>query len=78
MSSFKRFSKISRWSKKQEFELLKTVALMEGRNYVLPEDVKEVVYDILRHRLLLSYKATIQKISPDLIIKEILESVKVE
>ena len=32
MSSFKRFSKISRWSKKQEFELLKTVALMEGRN----------------------------------------------
>jgi MoxR-like ATPase len=56
----------------------KANALMEGRNYVLPEDVKEVVYDILRHRLLLSYKATIQKISPDLIIKEILESVKVE
>jgi len=56
----------------------KARALMEGRNYVLPEDVKYVVFDILRHRLILSYKATIQKISVDDIIKEILSSVKVE
>lgn len=55
----------------------KARALMEGRNYVLPEDVKRVVYDVLRHRLILSYKATIQKISPDMLIKEILDSVKV-
>ena len=46
----------------------KARALMRGRNYVLPEDIKEVVYPILRHRLILSYKATIQKISPDDII----------
>ncbi len=56
----------------------KARALMQGRNYVLPEDVKRVVYDVLRHRLILSYKANIQKISPDDIIKEILELVKVE
>lgn len=56
----------------------KARALMQGRNYVLPEDVKHVVYDVLRHRLILSYKATIQKISSDLIIKELLNSVNVE
>jgi MoxR-like ATPase len=56
----------------------KARALMMGRNYVLPEDVKEVVFDILRHRLILSYKATIEKVSADDVIKEILKSVRVE
>ncbi len=55
----------------------KARALMEGRNYVLPEDVKEVVYDVLRHRIILSYKATMKNISPDDIIKEIVEEVSV-
>ncbi|MDD5192216.1 MAG: MoxR family ATPase [Candidatus Nanoarchaeia archaeon] len=56
----------------------KARALMQGRNYVLPEDVKHVVFDVMRHRLILSYKASIQKISPDDIIKDILNLVKVE
>ncbi len=56
----------------------KARALIQGRNYVLPEDVKQVVYDVMRHRLILSYKATIQKITPDSIIKEILDSIRVE
>jgi len=56
----------------------KANALMEGRDYVLPEDVKKIVFDVMRHRLILSYKATIQKISPDLIIQEILESMSIE
>jgi MoxR-like ATPase len=55
----------------------KARALMLGRNYVLPEDVKHVVFKVLRHRLILTYKATIQKISPDDIVKEILNSVRV-
>ena len=55
----------------------KARALMEGRSYVLPEDVKKVVFDILRHRLILSYKATIKKITPDFIINEILNSIEV-
>ncbi len=55
----------------------KARALMQGRNYVLPEDVKKVVFDILRHRLILSYKATLDKISPDSIIQELLNSVRV-
>jgi MoxR-like ATPase len=55
----------------------KARALIEGRSYVLPEDVKKVVYDVLRHRLILSYKATIKKISPEFIIDEILNSIEV-
>ncbi|MBR9704074.1 MoxR family ATPase, partial [Candidatus Pacearchaeota archaeon] len=54
----------------------KSKALMEGRNYVLPEDVKSIVYDVLRHRLILSYKATLKKIDSDKIISNILEEVK--
>ena len=51
---------------------------MQGRNYVLPEDVKTVIFDVMRHRLILSYKASIKRISPDDIIKDVLNLVKVE
>lgn len=56
----------------------KANALMDGRDYVLPEDIKSIAFNVLRHRLILSYKASIQKISPDLIIKEILNSISIE
>lgn len=56
----------------------KARAIMEGRNYVLPEDVRKVVFNVLRHRLILSYKATIKKISEDSIIQTILDSIIVE
>lgn len=55
----------------------KARALMKGRNYVLPEDIKEVVFDVLRHRIILSYKATVRKISTDDIITLIMKEVKV-
>lgn len=54
----------------------KARALMEGRNYVIPEDVKIVAYDVLRHRLILSYKATIQKIKAEDIINNIFDEVE--
>ena len=53
----------------------KAEALLNGRNYVLPEDVKAVAYPILRHRLLLSFEAEAEKVSPDDIIKELLKTV---
>ena len=56
----------------------KANALMEGRDYVLPEDVKKIIFEVMRHRLILSYKASIQKISAESLIKEILESVNIE
>jgi MoxR-like ATPase len=55
----------------------KVKALFEGRSYVLPEDVKSVVYDVLRHRIVLSYEAEAESLTPDDVIKEILATVPV-
>ncbi|MBN2617575.1 MAG: AAA family ATPase [Spirochaetales bacterium] len=55
----------------------KVKALFEGRDYVLPEDVKSVVYDVLRHRIVLSYEAEAEALTADDVIKEILASVPV-
>ncbi|MCX8058541.1 MAG: MoxR family ATPase [Spirochaetes bacterium] len=52
----------------------KTTALINGRDYVLPEDIKYIAYDILRHRIILSYEALSQNITTDYIITEILEN----
>lgn len=53
----------------------KARAFLEGRNYVVPDDVKAVVYDVLRHRILLSYEAEAESITPEMIITEILEQI---
>ena len=53
----------------------KAEALMNGRDYVTPEDVKKVAYLVLRHRIILNYEAEAEKISTDYIIKNILSKV---
>ncbi len=50
-------------------------AFLQGRNYVTPDDVKSIVYDVLRHRILLSYEAEAEDLSAEDIISEILEEV---
>ena len=55
----------------------KARALMEGRTYVSPHDIKSMAYDILRHRILLSYEAEAQEKSADDIIATILEAIEV-
>ena len=50
----------------------KANAFMEGRNYVNSDDVKYVIKDILRHRIILTYESEIEKIKPVDIIEEIL------
>jgi len=55
----------------------KARALMEGRNYVIPEDVRSVIFDILRHRLILSYRATVKKIKVEEVIQTIIDEVEV-
>jgi MoxR-like ATPase len=55
----------------------KAHALMQGRGYVLPEDVKEVAHEILRHRIMLSYEAEAEGKTPDEFIDKILATVKV-
>lgn len=52
-------------------------ALFEGRDYVIPEDVKAVAYKVLRHRLVLSYEAGADNLSADDIISKILSIIPV-
>lgn len=49
-------------------------AFLEGRGYVLPDDIKSVVYDVLRHRIMLSYEAEAEERKAEDIIREILEN----
>lgn len=52
-------------------------AFMKHRGYVIPEDIRAVCYDVLRHRIGLSYEAEASDIIQDDIIKEILNRVEV-
>ena len=55
----------------------KANALTKGRGYVVPEDVCEIAYAVLRHRIILSYEAEAEEIKTDDIIEKILNSIKV-
>ncbi len=55
----------------------KAHALLQGRGYVMPEDVKAVAYGVLRHRIILSYEAEAEETTTDDIIKKVLERIKV-
>ncbi len=52
-------------------------ALLQGREYVIPEDVKSIALDVLRHRLILTYEAEAQTVTSDIIVKQILNNVPV-
>lgn len=53
----------------------KAVAFFEGRDYVLPEDVKEVAEDVLSHRILLNYEAEAEGVTARELINRILQKV---
>ena len=55
---------------------VKGQAFLEGRAYVIPQDVKNLAPDVLRHRLILSYEAEAEGMTPDHIIKMILDELK--
>jgi MoxR-like ATPase len=52
-------------------------AFIQGRAYVIPEDVKAVAHDVLRHRLVLSYEAAAENMTADRIIEQVLGAVPV-
>ncbi len=52
-------------------------ALLRGRAYATPQDVKEVVHDVLRHRILLTYEAEAEGLTSDAVIDRILDKVPV-
>ncbi len=52
-------------------------AFIQGRGYVIPEDVRSVCHDVMRHRLGLTYEAEATNITADDVITDILDAVKV-
>ena len=52
-------------------------AMLMGRDYVTPQDIKDVAVDILRHRVTLSYAAEAEQISSDRVVQKILDRVEV-
>jgi MoxR-like ATPase len=55
----------------------KAWALLQGRAYVTPEDVKSIGHDVLRHRIILTYEAEAQAVTADAIIQKIFNAVPV-
>ncbi|MGB0863448.1 MAG: AAA family ATPase [Saprospiraceae bacterium] len=55
----------------------KAYAFMRRRGYVIPEDVRAICYDVMRHRIGLTYEAEAENISQEDIIAEILNTVQV-
>ena len=53
----------------------RSLALVRGRDYVIPQDVIEVIPDVLRHRLVLTYDALADDISPETVINRIMQTV---
>ncbi|MEU4423013.1 MoxR family ATPase [Actinoplanes sp. NPDC024001] len=50
----------------------RALAYIRGREYVVPEDLSDLALDVLRHRLVLSYEALSDEVTPDLILSKIL------
>jgi MoxR-like ATPase len=55
----------------------KAYAFIKRRGYVIPEDVRAVCHDVLRHRIGLTYEAEAENISVDQLINDILNTVEV-
>ncbi len=53
----------------------KAMAFLHGRNFVTPDDIKAMVFHVLRHRIILSYEAEAEDITVEKLISEIMEQV---
>src|SRR5262245_24864754 len=52
-------------------------AFLEGRSYVTPQDIKTIGYDVLRHRVTVTYEAEAEDMTSEQLLKKIFDSVKV-
>ena len=52
-------------------------AFLDGRGYVTPQDVKSVGYDVLRHRLIVTYEAEAEDITAEDLLQRIFDRLKV-
>ena len=55
----------------------RALAFMRGRDYVLTQDIHDVALDVLRHRIVLSYEALSDEITPDALVAKVLERIPV-
>jgi MoxR-like ATPase len=55
----------------------KTTAILKGRDYVIPEDVQEVFYDSLNHRLIIKPECELDNITPKMVIQDIMKNTPV-
>jgi MoxR-like ATPase len=55
----------------------RALAFIRGRGYVVPQDIKDIAPDVLRHRIITTYEADIDRISTDQLIAEILATVRI-
>jgi MoxR-like ATPase len=55
----------------------KAHAFIRGRGFVTPEDVKAIAYDVLRHRIILTYEAEAEETKSDSVIREVLNKIEV-
>jgi MoxR-like ATPase len=53
----------------------RALALLRGRNYVIPEDVRALAFDVLRHRLVLTYEALADGLGADDVLRKVLDAV---
>jgi len=53
------------------------MAFMNGRDYVLPEDIKEIAKDVLNHRIILNYEAEADGISTEHIVDKLLKKIPI-
>ena len=53
----------------------RALALMDGRDYVIPDDVKQLGHKILRHRVLLNYEADADRVRSEQVIDAIIQSI---
>ncbi|MFA5917639.1 MAG: MoxR family ATPase [Candidatus Gracilibacteria bacterium] len=56
----------------------KALAFLSGRDFVIPEDIKEIAKQVLRHRLILNYEAIAENMGVDELIEKVLNNVKVK
>ena len=57
--------------------LSKAYAFMQGRGFVVPQDIKTIGFDVLRHRVILTYEAEAESISTDNVLQQIFDTVEV-
>jgi len=55
----------------------KAKAFLQERGYVTPEDIRDVIWDVMRHRIILTFEAEAEEVTSEDIIKRILDSVQV-